>query len=85
VGRKQVAIVVWKKLKNLTYLVENDGEVTIGICGPVRCAATACDEGSQLAVLVKRDNETIDDLLERLDAAVDRAWEQEIYTDEIND
>jgi hypothetical protein len=74
----------WKKLKNLTCLVENDGEVTIGRYDPVRCAASACDEDSQLAVLVKRDIETIDDLIERLDAAVDRAWEHEIYTDEIN-
>jgi len=41
------------------------GEVGIGRYGPVRCAASACDEDSQLAVLIKRDNETIDDLFER--------------------
>ncbi len=73
-----------EKLKNITWLVENGGQVSIGRHGPVRCAAIACDESSQLAALVKRNSETIEDLLARLDTAIGKALEEEVYTNELN-
>lgn len=71
-------------LENLVWLVENDGEVSIGRIGPVRCAAVACDEDSQLAALAKQPDESFSGLLARLDAAIQKAWDEDIYTDEIN-
>jgi len=31
------------QLKNIEYLIDGNGEVTLGRCGPVSCAATASD------------------------------------------
>ena len=72
------------KLENIECLIDGDGEISIGRLGPVRCAAVACDEGGSLAMLQRKPNETLVKLLERLDKAIEKAWEEEIYTDEIN-
>ena len=72
------------KLENIECLIDGDGEISIGHLGPVRCAAVACDEGGSLAMLQRKPNETMVELLERLDKAIEKAWEEEIYTDEIN-
>jgi hypothetical protein len=52
--------------------------------GPVHCAATASDEDSCLAMLNRREGETLYQLLLRLDQAIDRAWNEGEFTDEIN-
>jgi len=49
-----------------------------------QCAAIASDEHNMLAALVGRRGESLPDLLDRLDAAVAKAYDEEIYTDEIN-
>ena len=72
------------KLENIECLIDGDGDISIGRFGPVRCAAVACDEGGSLAMLQRKPNETLAQLLERLDKAIEKAWEEEIYTDEIN-
>ena len=72
------------KLENIECLIDGDGEISIGRLGPVRCAAVACYEGGNLAMLQRKQNETLIKLLERLDKAIEKAWEEEIYTDEIN-
>jgi len=72
------------KLKNIEELIDNNGEITIGRVGPVRCGATACDEAYCLAMLVRRPNESLEDLLVRLDSAIEDAIEHDIFTDEIN-
>jgi hypothetical protein len=46
--------------------------------------ATATDEAQCLAMLVRRDGETLDDLLRRLDAAIADAYENDRFADEIN-
>ncbi|MEQ5802599.1 hypothetical protein [Halomonas sp. H10-9-1] len=72
------------KLKNIEELIDNHGEITIGRVGPVCCGATACDEADCLAMLVRRPNESLEDLLARLDSAIEDAIEYDVFTDEIN-
>ena len=71
-------------LKNIEYLIDGSGEISIGQIGPVSCAATACDADQCLAMLVRREGETLMELLARLDDAIEDAYEYEIFVDEIN-
>jgi hypothetical protein len=57
---------------------------TLMFLRPVHCAATASDEDSCLAMLNRREGETLYQLLLRLDQAIDRAWNEGEFTDEIN-
>ena len=69
---------------NIQELIENGGNISIGEIRPIRCAAVAADESNMLAALQRRDNEKLVDLLDRLDQAIKKAVEEEIFTDEIN-
>ena len=69
---------------NIQELIDNGGNVSIGDIPPIRCAAVAADENNMLAALLRRDGESLIDLLNRLDAALEAALTREIYTDEIN-
>ena len=71
-------------LPNIESLIDGDGDVTIGRVGPIACAATAADEHHSLAMLVRREGETLEQLLMRLEAAIEKALEEEIFIDEIN-
>lgn len=71
-------------LKNIEFLINNDGDISVGRTGPIRCAASACDEDQCLAMLVRREGETFMELLARLDRAIEDAWEHHIFADEIN-
>ena len=71
-------------LENIESLISGEGSIEIGRIGPVRCAAVASDENQMLAALVRRKGESLMDLMQRLDKAIEKAWEKEIYTDEIN-
>ena len=73
-----------KQWPNIEFLVNGSGDITIGRVGPIACAATAADEHQQLAALVRRKGESFDELLDRLDAAIERALEDNVYVDEIN-
>ncbi|MFI5095875.1 MAG: hypothetical protein ACHQIK_20835 [Candidatus Acidiferrales bacterium] len=70
-------------LPHIAELIE-DGQITIGTLRPVGCVATACDADSTLAMLVRRKGETLTRLLTRLDLAIAKAYDEEIFTDEIN-
>ena len=72
------------RFNNIDALVQSGGEVTIGRIGPVRCAATAADEDQSLAMLVRQHEESLEELLDRLDRAIVKAWDEEEYIDEIN-
>ncbi len=72
------------KFENIEFLINGNGDISIGRVGPVRCAATAADEDQQLAALVRRPDETLFQLLERLDVAIGKALEDAEFTDEIN-
>ena len=71
-------------LPNIESLIDGGGDVTIGRVGPIACAATAANEHHSLAMLVRREGETLEQLLMRLEAAIEKALEEEIFIDEIN-
>ena len=71
-------------LPNIEFLIDGNGEITLGRVGPAHCAATACNDHQALAMLVRRDDESLEQLLIRLDTAIDNAIEDEIFIDEIN-
>jgi hypothetical protein len=70
-------------LPHIEELVEF-GEIMVGNKYPIGGVAVASDENSSLAMLVRRDGETLAQLLSRLDQAVAKAFDEDIYTDEIN-
>ena len=55
------------KLENIDDLIDGNGQVTLGAIGPVQCAAVATDGTQALAMLVRRDGESLAALLRRLD------------------
>jgi hypothetical protein len=71
-------------LPNIEFLINGNGEITLGAIASIPCAATAVDEDQCLATLVRRDGETFGQLLARLDRAIEIAAEDEIFIDEIN-
>lgn len=71
-------------MKNIEALIADGGEITIGAIGAVECAATAADQHNALAMLVRRDGETLNALLRRLDRAIARYDDTGESTDEIN-
>lgn len=75
--------VVSEHLPNIADLISY-GEITIGVIVPVGCVAVATDGHNSLAMLSRRPDETLAQLLVRLDQAIDKALTQDIYTDEIN-
>jgi hypothetical protein len=72
------------KLTNVEFLIDGNGHVMLGRIGPVHCAAVASDGARSLAMLVKDADESLDELLVRLDAAIEDALERDIFVDEIN-
>ena len=73
------------ELSNIAALIEGGGEITLGKLEAIgQCVATACDDAQCLAMLVRRKDESLDALLQRLDAAIAHAYENEHFTDEVN-
>ena len=70
-------------LPNIADLIAY-GDITIGVLRPIGCIATACDEDRNLAMLVRRPGETLGRFLTRLDRAIEKAINEDIFTDEIN-
>ena len=70
-------------LPNIAELIA-DGEITVGVLRPIGCVATATDGHNCLAMLVRRRGETLAELLTRLDLAIAKAFNENIFTDEIN-
>lgn len=71
--------------KNIETLIDEGGEITLGKLTPFDCVATACDEATCLAMLVRRDGETLNQLIKRLDKAIHLAWTDDWFIDEVND
>ena len=71
----------WPTLQDF---VEYDGQLSIGRIGPIACAAVASDEAQMYVALVRRNSESLTELLTRLDMALANALNNEIYIDEIN-
>jgi hypothetical protein len=70
-------------LPHIAELIK-DGEITVGVLRPMGCVATASDGDSTLAMPVRRRGETLTQLLTRLDLAIAKAYNEEIFTEEIN-
>ena len=71
-------------LENIDELISSGGQISVGQISPIPCAAIANDDHNCLAMLQRRQGESLHDLLVRLDTAIDTAWNEEHFIDEIN-
>jgi hypothetical protein len=70
---------------NLQELIDSDGSINIGSIAPLNaCVAVAAQQRQVHARLVAKEGERLTDLLDRLDGAVAKAFDEDIYADEIN-
>jgi hypothetical protein len=65
-------------------LARTGGHITLGRVAPIEGAAIASDEQALFATLVRRDGESVNELLQRLDEAIGAALHQGVVTNEIN-
>ena len=61
-----------------------DGQITIGKISPIGNVAIATNGQRTIAMLRQRPGDALLDVLQRLDEAVKKAIETDVYTDEIN-
>ena len=71
-------------LANIAALIDDGGQLTLGALHPIKCVAIANDDHNCLAMLQRRSRKTLQQLLERLDAAIELAWNNDEFTDEMN-
>ena len=71
-------------MKHIEELIADGGEVTLGALAPFECVASAADGSNALAMLVRRDGETLHALLKRLDKAIAAHYDNGSITDEVN-
>ncbi len=71
-------------MKNIEALIDDGGDITLGHIAGVGCVASAADGHNALAMLARRDGETLNALLRRLDRAIARYYDNGEATDEIN-
>jgi hypothetical protein len=65
------------------FLDDSRGQITIGEIPPIRSAALAAEGKKVRVALVRRDSETVAELLLRLDAALGKAISDNIAVDEV--
>jgi hypothetical protein len=65
------------------FLNDTRGQVTIGEIPPIRRAALAAEGKKARVALVCRDDETISELLQRLDASLGKAMAENTVVDEV--
>ncbi len=66
-----------------SFLDKTRGQITIGEIPPIRRAALAAQGKKARVALVAQDAETIDQLLQRLDAALGKAMAEDTVIDEV--
>ena len=71
-------------MKNIEALIADGGDITLGRVDPVDCAATAADGHNSVAMLGRREGETLNAVLRRLDKAIGRYFDNDEFVDEIN-
>lgn len=69
---------------NIESLIDAGGAITISTEKPIGCFASAADEDICYAMLVRRDGESLHDLLLRLDQSIATASETSRTVDEVN-
>jgi hypothetical protein len=65
------------------FLNDTRGQITIGEIPPIRRAALAAVGKKARVALVSRDEESVLELLKRLDAALGKALSEDIVIDEV--
>ena len=72
--------------QSLPYIGElmKHGQITLGNVRPVGCVAVAHDGRQTVSMLLRREGETLTQLLTRLDVAIAKALTDGIRTDEVN-
>jgi hypothetical protein len=71
-------------MKNIEALLDDGGEITVGRLHGIGCAATATDGHNALAMLARREGETLNALLKRLNRAIGKFYDDGEVVDEIN-
>lgn len=71
-------------MKHIEALIADGGSISIGALDDLECVAAASDVHNSLAMLVRRDGETLAALLKRLDKAVGRFNAEGDVIDEVN-
>lgn len=71
-------------MKNIQVLIDDGGEITLGRLHGIDCAASAADGHNAVAMLVRRDGETFNALLKRLDRAIGTYYQDGETVDEVN-
>lgn len=71
-------------MKNIEALIDDGGDISVGHLAPFKCVAAAADGSNCLAMLVRREGESLNALMKRLDKAIGLAWSQDLITDEVN-
>ena len=71
-------------LPNIEWLLTEQGSFTVQELQGLGCIAAAADQDGSYAMLVRRDQESILELINRLDAAIARAAENNVVVDEVN-
>ena len=71
-------------MKNIEALIADGGDITVGRVYPIKCAATAADGHDSVAMLVRREGETLNALLKRLDKAIGQYFDNDEFIDEVN-
>ncbi len=71
-------------MEHIEALIADGGEITVGARWPHKCVATAADQSNTLAMLVRRDGETLPALLRRLDQAIAKVYDDDGFTDVVN-
>jgi hypothetical protein len=72
--------------QSLPYIGElmKHGQITLGNVRPVGCVAVAHDGRQTVSMLLRREGETVTQLLTRLDLAIAKAFTEGTRTDEVN-
>ena len=71
-------------MKYIELLLSDGGDISLGPVASYKCVASAADGNNALAMLVRREGESLNALLKRLDKAIGRAWDLDEFTDEVN-
>ena len=71
-------------MKNIEALIADGGDITLGAMYPIECAATAADGHNSVAMLVRREGETLNALLKQLDKAIGLYFDNVEFVDKIN-
>jgi hypothetical protein len=72
------------ELPHIAELID-EGQIIIGVIRGVGKSVAVANHGdTTMAMLVRKEAETLPQLLTRLDLAIAKAYREEVFTDEIN-